>query len=147
VKPEPAFHNRHGGQELLRGIITDGGRVGLLFTYDPALAETCGAIFKPLHGFYARELKAWIAPLTGRSAVLRALADLDPNCFPSDALSQRIEKAKKLSYAQYDQAVGNYPLSRQNRDVRAELALRPGARPRDACTRRQMVPRTPLLGF
>jgi hypothetical protein len=61
VKPDPAFHSRHGAQELLRIIIADGGRVGFLFSYDPAMAEACGTIFKPLHGYYAKELKAWIA--------------------------------------------------------------------------------------
>jgi len=96
VESEPTFHSRHGEQELLRDVIADGGRVGFLFSYDPALAEACRKIFQPVHGYYAREAKAWVAPLTASSAVVRALSDLDPACFPGDSLNKRIEKARRL---------------------------------------------------
>jgi superfamily II DNA or RNA helicase len=94
VKSEPTFHSRHGEQDLLRDVIADGGRVGFLFSYDPALVEACGRIFKPLRGYYAREARAWVAPLTAAAAVVRALSELDPTCFLREGLTRRIQNAQ-----------------------------------------------------
>ena len=96
MESQSSFHKRHSEQELLRDIIADAGRVGFLFSYDPVLAEACGKIFKPVHGYYAREVKAWIAPLTASSSIVHAFSELDSECFPRDSLNKRIENARRL---------------------------------------------------
>jgi SNF2 family DNA or RNA helicase len=96
VEPQFSFHKRHSDQELLRDIIADAGRVGFLFSYDPALAEACRKIFKPVNGYYAREVQGWIAPLTASSSIVHALSNLDPECFPGDSLNKRIENARRV---------------------------------------------------
>lgn len=115
MESEITFHKRHGGQNLLYDVIADAGRIGFVFSYDPALAEACGRIFKLVHGYYAREVKGWIVPLTASSAIVRALSDLDPECFPADSLNNRIgyarrspvrEMGKRLAVTLYPVATG-----------------------------------------
>lgn len=85
------FHRQHAEEELQCDVTADGSRVAFRFTYDPALAAVCGKIFKSANGYYARDVRAWIAPLTASSAIVRALSELDPQCFVGASLKKKIE--------------------------------------------------------
>jgi hypothetical protein len=62
MRSQTNFHERHAEQQLTHDIIADGGRVAFRFAYDPALAKACREIFTTVHGYYARDIKAWVAP-------------------------------------------------------------------------------------